>query len=97
MLIIASILCYGACIMADDSNPKNPEDFPTTSWRFISQARDADAARAEEALAHLCQIYWFPLYAFARREFDRPDDAADKMVGGASRETRLFSSWATDA
>jgi RNA polymerase sigma-70 factor (ECF subfamily) len=40
--------------------------FPTTSWSAIAQAAGAGDA-AGPALAALCQQYWYPLYAFARR------------------------------
>jgi RNA polymerase sigma-70 factor (ECF subfamily) len=35
------------------------------------------ALSAREALAALCEAYWYPLYAFVRRRGFRPDEAAD--------------------
>ncbi|GAT33543.1 RNA polymerase sigma-70 factor, ECF subfamily [Terrimicrobium sacchariphilum] len=35
------------------------------------------ATEAHHALSHLCQIYWYPLYSFARRTGHSPDDAED--------------------
>jgi len=32
---------------------------------------------AEEALQHLCRTYWYPLYAYVRRQGNNPDDAQD--------------------
>jgi RNA polymerase sigma-70 factor (ECF subfamily) len=32
---------------------------------------------SQEALATLCRVYWYPLYAFVRREGYTPDDAQD--------------------
>jgi RNA polymerase sigma-70 factor (ECF subfamily) len=37
----------------------------------------ADSGQARKALAHLCETYWYPLYAFVRREGHAPDDAQD--------------------
>ncbi len=36
-----------------------------------------DTARAHEALARLCQTYWYPLYAYVRRCGHSPEDAQD--------------------
>jgi RNA polymerase sigma factor (sigma-70 family) len=32
---------------------------------------------AQAALENLCRTYWFPLYAFARRQGNSPQDAED--------------------
>ena len=40
---------------------------------------DSSAARA--AIARLCEKYWYPLYAFARRQGLDPDDARDVTQG----------------
>jgi DNA-directed RNA polymerase specialized sigma24 family protein len=55
--------------------------FPTTAWSVISQAgRDpSDASRA--ALASLCEVYWYPLYAYARARGFSHDDARDLTQG----------------
>jgi RNA polymerase sigma-70 factor (ECF subfamily) len=36
-----------------------------------------DVARRAEALASLCDAYWYPVYAFVRRLGHAPEDAAD--------------------
>jgi RNA polymerase sigma-70 factor (ECF subfamily) len=41
----------------------------------------AAAAQGELALAALCQAYWFPLYAFIRRQGTPPQDAEDLTQG----------------
>ena len=53
----------------------------TTRWTLVlASARDqSQAGRA--ALAALCQIYWYPLYAFARRRGYSPPDAQDLTQG----------------
>lgn len=51
--------------------------FGTTQWSLILAARGGDTPEAREALAALCEIYWYPLYAFVRRKgYDR-DQAQD--------------------
>ena len=49
----------------------------TTNWTLVirAEATDPDVRRA--ALAELCDAYWYPLYAFARRRGSSHDDAAD--------------------
>ena len=53
--------------------PKKPAGwFPTTHWSAVLAAADGPAVQSAEALEQLCQAYWFPLYAFARREASKP-------------------------
>lgn len=50
--------------------------FETTRWSVVSAAgRDASAAHV--ALATLCETYWYPLYAYVRRQGYDTDDAQD--------------------
>jgi RNA polymerase sigma factor (sigma-70 family) len=42
--------------------------FATTHWTLVLAAKDHDSPRAREALAALCSAYWYPLYAFVRRQ-----------------------------
>jgi RNA polymerase sigma-70 factor (ECF subfamily) len=58
--------------------PKRPDGwFPTTRWTAVLTAADGGALRHGEALEELCRAYWFPLYAFARREGHGPHEAQD--------------------
>jgi RNA polymerase sigma-70 factor (ECF subfamily) len=41
--------------------------FATTRWSLIAAARDPAAPEARQALAELCELYWYPLYAYVRR------------------------------
>jgi DNA-directed RNA polymerase specialized sigma24 family protein len=41
--------------------------FATTRWSMIAAARDPAAPEARRALADLCGLYWFPVYAYVRR------------------------------
>src|SRR3954467_5860950 len=52
-------------------------DFPTTHWSRVLAAGDPEAPSAREALAELCQSYWFPLYAYIRRRGHEPDRAQE--------------------
>ena len=51
--------------------------FMTTHWSLVLAAGRAADARGREALAKLCQVYWYPLYAFVRRQGHGPHDAQD--------------------
>jgi RNA polymerase sigma factor (sigma-70 family) len=51
--------------------------FVTTHWSVVLAAGQGDATRACDALDHLCQNYWYPLYAYARRRGCSPHDAQD--------------------
>jgi DNA-directed RNA polymerase specialized sigma24 family protein len=55
--------------------------FPTTAWTVVSSARSAANSEARQALAFLCEAYWFPLYSFARRLGHTSDDALDLTQG----------------
>jgi RNA polymerase sigma-70 factor (ECF subfamily) len=57
--------------------PAAPERFATTHWSVIVAARDGDAPQAREALAALCQTYWYPLYVYIRRQGYSWDEAQD--------------------
>ncbi len=52
------------------------EQFPTTHWSVLVGLREAGPAGAA-ALERLCSVYWYPLYAFARREGRTPENAED--------------------
>lgn len=53
----------------------------TTRWSVVLAAGREPSANAgtaaREALAVLCQTYWYPLYAYVRRRGHDPDDARD--------------------
>jgi RNA polymerase sigma-70 factor (ECF subfamily) len=48
-------------------------------------AGDRARTGSDEALASLCRTYWYPLYAFARRQGYKSDDAADLTQGFFAR------------
>jgi RNA polymerase sigma-70 factor (ECF subfamily) len=51
--------------------------FETTNWRQIFATQDRDDPEAPEALAVLCQSYWYPIYAHIRQFGDDPNDTED--------------------
>lgn len=42
-------------------------DFEATRWSVVLRARADEESVARAALSDLCRMYWYPLYAFARR------------------------------
>src|SRR5437773_12259138 len=51
--------------------------FATTHWSVVLSAADISAPGAAEALEALCRSYWYPLYAYARRQGHNAEDAQD--------------------
>lgn len=51
--------------------------FVTTRWSVVLSARDKSSKQSAEALETLCHTYWYPLYAFVRRQGRSPHDAQD--------------------
>lgn len=55
--------------------------FSTTQWSLVLAAGDAQGQGSREALALLCERYWYPLYAYVRRRGYDPDEAQDLTQG----------------
>lgn len=53
------------------------ERFATTHWSLILSAGDAATPEARAALGALCEIYWYPVYAYVRRRGYSVEDARD--------------------
>jgi len=51
--------------------------FATTHWTIVLSACGTDTPVARDALEKLCRCYWYPLYAFVRRQGNGPHDAQD--------------------
>ena len=51
--------------------------FRTTRWSQVLNARSGTATEAQQAWTELSQAYWYPLYAFARRNGASTHDAQD--------------------
>ncbi|MGH9315454.1 MAG: RNA polymerase sigma factor [Vicinamibacterales bacterium] len=56
-------------------------EFATTRWSLVRQAAAAGTADGRAALAGLCERYWPPLYACARRLGYAASDAEDLTQG----------------
>lgn len=55
-----------------------PRDvFVTTRWTMVLSAGRRSSPQSDRALAELCQTYWYPLYAFVRRQGHSKEDAED--------------------
>ena len=52
--------------------------FQTTHWSVVLQAASGDSAAA---LERLCRTYWYPLYAFVRRQGHEVHNAQDLTQG----------------
>jgi RNA polymerase sigma factor (sigma-70 family) len=59
--------------------------FDTTEWSLVLAARHRTSPGAERALASLCQRYWYPVYAYVRRQGENAEDAADLTQGFFTR------------
>ena len=55
--------------------------FQTTRWSVVLVAAQSQASGDKEALADLCKVYWYPLYAFIRHRGHSPEDAQDLVQG----------------
>jgi len=74
----------GTSSQADGTGTTSPESsvpqrpvFVTTRWSVVLTAGRSQTAHAQVALEQLCQIYWYPLYAYVRRRGHPPEDAQD--------------------
>src|SRR5512137_96469 len=64
--------------MPDSSQPDGvPSLFLTTHWSVVLAAKDKSSPDSAVALEALCGAYWYPLYAFVRRQGHSPSDAQD--------------------
>jgi RNA polymerase sigma-70 factor (ECF subfamily) len=55
--------------------------FTTTHWSVVLNARDPASPQAGQALERLCRSYWYPLYAFVRRQGHDEAEAKDLTQG----------------
>jgi RNA polymerase sigma-70 factor (ECF subfamily) len=79
--------------------------FATTHWSVVAEAGQSDSPKASQAMAQLCQTYWYPLYVYVRRKGYQVPDAQDltqeffarllarNYVTGADRDRGKFRSY----
>ena len=51
-----------------DSTGGDAGRFRTTRWTAVLLSVQSQAPGSQEALAQLCRIYWYPIYAFVRHQ-----------------------------
>ncbi|MGH7950620.1 MAG: RNA polymerase sigma factor [Limisphaerales bacterium] len=59
------------------TEPACQPHFVTTQWSAVLTAGRSDSTHARVALEKLCRVYWFPIYAFVRRQGNSSHDAQD--------------------
>ena len=59
-----------------DPGPAGPY-FVTTRWTVVLSAGHKSSPQSDRALAELCQMYWYPLYSYVRRQGYTKEDAED--------------------
>lgn len=69
--------------MTSNQSRENDQDgrFRTTHWSVVLLSAQTQAPGSRTALADLCRLYWYPLYAFVRRRGYSPEDAQDLTQG----------------
>jgi RNA polymerase sigma factor (sigma-70 family) len=65
----------------DDSSLVDAAEFRPTRWSVVLLSAQSKAPGSQAALATLCRLYWYPLYAFVRRRGYNPEDAQDLTQG----------------
>ena len=87
-----------------DSIAPGAREFLTTRWSVVLAA-NGESTTAQVALGKLCHAYWYPLYAYVRRQGQSPHDAQDLTqeffsrllakgwLAGVDRERGRFRSW----
>ena len=76
---------------SSSGQPPRRAGFATTHWSVVLAAGRTDSVGVQKALASLCQTYWYPLYAFVRRQGHSPHDAEDLTQGFFARLLELNS------
>lgn len=86
-------------------SPGSRTHFQTTRWSLIARTAEGDREAAHRAVGELCEIYWYPLYAFLRRRGSSEADALDLVqafclqllerggLGGAERTMGSFRNY----
>ena len=58
-------------------SPPQNQTFATTRWSVVIAAGRDSSPYSKQALASLCETYWYPLYAYVRRRVPDVDEAQD--------------------
>jgi RNA polymerase sigma factor (sigma-70 family) len=71
--------------MTEERPPGAPRGFATTRWSVVLAAGQKSGPHSAQALATLCETYWYPVYAFIRRQGHDADRAKDLTQGFFAR------------
>lgn len=66
---------------SEQSSSTGRVGFQTTHWSLVLVANQSDSPEAVEARNRLCQLYWYPVYAFIRRRGTDHHSAKDLTQG----------------
>jgi hypothetical protein len=68
----------GTLVKDDQSSPAGGVNrFQTTRWSVVLVSAQSQAPGYKQALADLCKLYWYPLYAFVRHRGYSPEKIFD--------------------
>lgn len=88
-----------------DDPKQRDRSFVPTRWSVVLSAANDTGPVAAQAMSTLCETYWYPLYAFVRRQGHNPHDAEDltqaffarllekRYLAGIQREGGRFRSF----
>jgi RNA polymerase sigma-70 factor (ECF subfamily) len=68
---------YDTRMSSEMPSSTGQRSFPNTRWSVVLAATKRASPEAASALETLCRAYWYPLYAYARRCGQTPQDAQD--------------------
>src|SRR5437667_8158380 len=77
----------------NQAQPAASPQFTTTQWSLVLAAGASTAPESRDALARLCERYWYPLYAYVRRQGHDRDESQDLTQSFFARllETKIVS------
>ena len=79
-LLLTSVLVQNAGVTDKPASEPQASLFPATPWSQLLRLRGDDEG-ARQALARVCQLYWYPVYAYIRGRGNSPHDAEDHAQG----------------
>lgn len=62
---------------SSSGQPEAADYFVSTRWTVVLSAGHKSSPGSDQALAELCRVYWYPLYAYVRRQGRSREDAED--------------------
>ena len=65
----------------NQAQPAASPQFTTTQWSLVLAAGGSTSPESRDALARLCESYWYPLYAYVRRQGHGRDESQDLTQG----------------